>query len=69
MFCIHGGRPLLKCLKEPAPDAGDHFLGSLRFLRPVCRRPKPNPTRATPVHKVITGKPIINVPGARQLPR
>jgi hydrogenase small subunit len=24
---------------------------------------RPNPTRATPIHKVITGKPIINVPG------
>ena len=24
---------------------------------------KPNPTEATPIHKIISGKPIINVPG------
>ncbi|HEX5390564.1 MAG TPA: hypothetical protein VFW67_12440 [Burkholderiaceae bacterium] len=24
---------------------------------------KPNPTKATPIHKVITDKPIIKVPG------
>jgi hydrogenase small subunit len=24
---------------------------------------KPNPTQATPIHKVITDKPIIKVPG------
>ena len=29
----------------------------------ASRRRKPNPTRATPVHKVITDKPIIKVPG------
>src|SRR5512134_1093488 len=32
-------------------------------LREYVQDAKPNPTRATPIHKVITDKPIIKVPG------
>jgi len=63
MFCIHGGRPFIEVLKETAADAKAIISWGACASYGCVQAAKPNPTRATPVHKVISGKPIINVPG------
>ncbi|GAB6080197.1 hydrogenase small subunit [Hydrogenophilus thermoluteolus] len=63
IFCIHGGRPFIEELKEVCADAKAIISWGACASFGCVQAAKPNPTRATPVHKVITGKPIINVPG------
>jgi hydrogenase small subunit len=63
MFCIHGGRPFVEVLKETAADAKAIISWGACASWGCVQAAKPNPTRATPVHKVITDKPIIKVPG------
>ena len=63
MFCIHGGRPFVEVLKETCADAKAIISWGACASYGCVQAAKPNPTRATPVHKVISGKPIINVPG------
>ena len=38
------------------------YLGEMYNYR-LCSGAKPNPTNAVPINKIITDKPIINVPG------
>jgi hydrogenase small subunit len=63
MFCIQGGRPFVEKLRETCADAKAIISWGACASYGCVQAAKPNPTRATPVHKVITGKPIINVPG------
>ena len=63
MFCISGGRPFVEILKETAADAKAVIAWGACASWGCVQAAKPNPTRATPIHKVITGKPIIKVPG------
>ena len=62
-FCIPGGRPFVEKLKEVAADAAAVIAWGSCASWGCVQAAKPNPTRATPVHKVITDKPIIKVPG------
>jgi hydrogenase small subunit len=63
MYCIEGGRPFVEILKETAADAKAVIAWGACASWGCVQAAKPNPTRATPVDKVISGKPIIKVPG------
>jgi hydrogenase small subunit len=63
MYCIYYGRPFVEVLKEYAEHAKAIVCWGSCASWGCVQAAKPNPTRATPVHKVITDKPIIKVPG------
>ncbi|GHT81069.1 hydrogenase small subunit [Betaproteobacteria bacterium] len=63
MFAIQGGRPFLEKLRETAADCKAIISWGSCASWGCVQAAYPNPTRATPVHKVITDKPIIKVPG------
>ena len=63
MFCIHGGRPFVEVLKETCADAKAVIAWGACASWGCVQAAKPNPTRATPIDKVISGKPIVKVPG------
>lgn len=63
MYCIIGGKPFLDQLKFAAKDAMAVISWGSCASWGCVQAAKPNPTKAVPVHKVITDKPIIKVPG------
>lgn len=63
MYCIQGGRPYLEKLKEVCSDAMAIISWGSCASWGCVQAAKPNPTAATPIHKVIHDKPIIKVPG------
>ena len=63
MFCISGGKPFVEKLKYAARDAKAIISWGACASYGCVQAAAPNPTQATPVHKVITDKPIIKVPG------
>lgn len=65
IYCQIAGRPVLDILKETAPQAGAVIaIGSCAAWGGVAAA-APNPTGATPVHKVLSddGIPVVNIPG------
>jgi len=63
MYCIVGGRPFVERLKEVCKDAMAVIAWGSCASWGCVQAARPNPTRATPIHKVIRDKPIIKVPG------
>ena len=63
MYCITGGKPFVDKLKWVAKDAKAIISWGSCASWGCVQAARPNPTRATPVHKVITDKPIVKVPG------
>jgi hydrogenase small subunit len=63
VFCIPGGRPFINKLRHVAKDAKAIIAWGSCASWGCVQAAKPNPTRATPIHQVITDKPIIKVPG------
>jgi len=63
MYCIYYGRPFVDVLREYAKDAKAIVSWGSCASWGCVQAAKPNPTQATPVHKVITDKPVIKVPG------
>lgn len=63
MFCIVGGKPFVEQLRMAAKDAMAVISWGSCASWGCVQAAAPNPTQATPVHKVITDKPIIKVPG------
>jgi len=63
MSCIIGGKPFLDQLKHATDHAKAVISWGSCASWGCVQAAKPNPTQATPVHKVISGKPIIKVPG------
>ncbi|MDP3874348.1 MAG: hydrogenase small subunit [Methyloversatilis sp.] len=63
MSCIIGGKPFIDQLKHVAKDAKAIISWGSCASWGCVQAAKPNPTQATPVHKVIFDKPIIKVPG------
>jgi hydrogenase small subunit len=63
MFCIVGGRPFIEQLKEMAAGAKAVVAWGSCASNGCVQAARPNPTQATPIHKVIHDKPIIKVPG------
>ncbi len=63
MFCFQGGRPFLEKLKDTCADAKAVIAWGACASWGCVQAAHPNPTRATPIDRVITDKPIIKVPG------
>jgi hydrogenase small subunit len=63
VYCCIGGRTALDIVTEAAKDAKAIVAWGSCASNGCIQAAKPNPTGATPVHKVVSGKPIINVPG------
>jgi hydrogenase small subunit len=63
MACIAGGRPFKDQLEMMAKDAMAIISWGSCASWGCVQAAKPNPTQATPTHKLITSKPVIKVPG------
>ncbi|MBZ5538518.1 MAG: hydrogenase small subunit [Acidobacteriia bacterium] len=63
VYCCIGGRTALDIVKEAAANAKAIVCWGSCASNGCIQAAKPNPTGATPIHKLISGKPIINVPG------
>lgn len=63
IYCCIGGRTALDIVKEAAEGAKAVVAWGSCASNGCIQSSKPNPTGAKPIHKVISGKPIINVPG------
>jgi hydrogenase small subunit len=63
MSCIIAGKPFVEQLKRVAADCKAIISWGSCASWGCVQAAKPNPTQATPVHKVILDKPIIKVPG------
>ena len=63
MYCIQGGKPFVEKLRRVAKDCKAIISWGSCASWGCVQAAHPNPTRATPVHKVILDKPIIKVPG------
>ncbi len=63
VYCCIGGRSALDIVKEAAADAKAIVCWGSCASNGCIQAANPNPTGATPIHKIISGKPIINVPG------
>ncbi|MEZ5308798.1 MAG: hydrogenase small subunit [Pyrinomonadaceae bacterium] len=61
-YCMIGGKSAEQILKEAAEGAAAVIAWGSCASNGCVQSAKPNPTNATPIHKVI-GKPVINVPG------
>ncbi len=62
IYCTIGGRTALEILKETAEGAAAVIAWGSCASNGCVQNARPNPTGATPVHKIIN-KPVINVPG------
>src|SRR6476661_10902382 len=60
--CTIGGRSALDILKEASADAAAIVAWGSCASHGCIQAAKPNPTMATPIHKLVN-KPVINVPG------
>lgn len=60
--CTIGGRSAQDILKETAADAAAIIAWGSCASHGCIQAAKPNPTQATPIHKLVN-KPVINVPG------
>lgn len=63
VYCTIAGESFLDILKETAEDAKAIVAWGSCASHGCVQNAKPNPTGAQPVKKIITNKPIINVPG------
>lgn len=61
-YCMIGGRSAEQILKEAAEGAMAVIAWGNCASNGCVQAAKPNPTNATPVHKIIN-RPVINVPG------
>jgi len=63
MSCIIGGKPYLDQLKKATDNCKMIISWGSCASYGCVQAARPNPTQAVPIHKVISGKPIIKVPG------
>ncbi|MGD8413401.1 MAG: hydrogenase small subunit [Candidatus Latescibacterota bacterium] len=63
VYCTIGGRTALDIVQEAAEGAKAIIAWGSCASNGCVQNAKPNPTGATPIHKVIAGKPIVKVPG------
>ncbi len=63
VYCMIGGKSSLDILNEAAEGAKAIICWGSCASNGCVQAAKPNPTKATPIHKIIKGKPIIKVPG------
>ncbi len=63
IHCVIGGRTALDIVREAVGGAKAVVAWGNCACAGCVQAAKPNPTKAMPIHKVVTGKPIINVQG------
>ncbi len=63
VYCCIGGRTAQDIVMEAAAGAKAIVAWGSCASHGCIQAAKPNPTSATPVHKLVSGVPIINVPG------
>lgn len=63
MACIVGGRSFRQQFDEAAKHARAIIAWGTCASSGCVQAARPNPTRATPVHKLVSHVPVINVPG------
>lgn len=63
VYCCIGGKSAEQILEETAAGAKAIIAWGSCATNGCVQAAKPNPTSATPVKKLVSGKPIINVPG------
>ncbi|MDO8794149.1 MAG: hydrogenase small subunit [Vicinamibacterales bacterium] len=63
VYCCIAGRTALDTVREAAAGAKAIVAWGSCASNGCIQAANPNPTGATPVHKIITDKPIIKVPG------
>ena len=63
MCCIVGGRPFHQQFDEAAKHAKAIIAWGTCASSGCVQAARPNPTKATPVHKLVSHVPVINVPG------
>ena len=63
VYCTVGGESFLNILTETAADAKAIIAWGSCASNGCVQAAKPNPTGAKPIKDLISGKPIINVPG------
>lgn len=63
IYCTIGGRSALQIVKEAAEGAKAIIAWGSCASNGCIQSARPNPTGATPIHKVLSGKKVIRVPG------
>lgn len=63
VYCMIGGKTSMQILQEAAANAKAIIAWGSCACNGCVQAAKPNPTAATPIHKLVSGKPIIKVPG------
>jgi len=63
VYCCIGGRSSMDILQECAEGARAVICWGSCASNGCIQAAKPNPTGATPIHKLIKDKPIVKVPG------
>ncbi len=63
IYCCVAGRTAIDQLREAAAGAKAIIAWGSCASNGCVQSAKPNPTKATPIHKIIKDKPIIRVPG------
>ena len=63
VYCMIGGKTSFQILNEVAEGAAAIIAWGSCASNGCVQSAKPNPTKATPIHKLITNKPIVKVPG------
>jgi hydrogenase small subunit len=63
VYCCIGGRTALDILQEAAAGAKALICWGSCASNGCVQAAKPNPTKATPIHELISGVPMIKVPG------
>ena len=63
VYCCIGGRTALEIVQEAAAGAKAVVCWGSCASNGCVQNARPNPTQATPIHKIISGVPLLNVPG------
>ncbi len=63
VYCMIGGKTSMQILEEAAAGAKAIIAWGSCACNGCVQAAAPNPTSATPIHKLVSGKPIIKVPG------
>jgi len=63
IYCCIGGRTALDIVQEAAAGAKAVVCWGSCASNGCVQNAKPNPTQATPIHNILSGVPLLNVPG------
>jgi hydrogenase small subunit len=63
VYCMIGGKTSMQILDEAAEGAKAIIAWGSCACNGCVQAARPNPTSATPIHKLVKGKPVIKVPG------